>query len=313
MWLRLSDTFADDPVLLNVCRTRADRTRVLGWITELMLFCAKHGTDGYIPEITFREVVGSPRWRQALTSPPGGGIALLHRQGDACDCLKDRPLWPDTAADLYVHHYLLSNPTKDETDVARAKQAELRDRELHAVVRERDHNRCRYCTVRVRWSDRRSSVGGVLDHVDPSLAAGAANLVVACRGCNSRKGNRTPAAAGMTLLPVPAGDPAADLPPDLAPTHRSASDHTTHVPARDGTGRVPNPEPGPAAEPGYAGPAGERTRIGPPRERRSSRHPDPFRRSAITGADPLNHAGLPGPAAVEAAEIREFTKGDDDP
>lgn len=318
MWLRLSDNFADDPVLLNICRTRPEKTRVLGWITELMLYCAKHGTDGYLPELVFREVVTSKRWRELLTSPPWGGTALLHRKGDACDCIKDRPLWPDTAADLYVHHYLLFNPTKDETDVARAKAAELRDRELHAVVRERDHNRCRYCNVRVRWSDRKSSIGGVMEHVDPSLAAGAANLVVACRGCNSRKGNRTPAAAGMTLLPVPTDSPA-DLGTDLAPINRSAPDRTTHAPARDGTGRVPNPTPGPvekaspAAGAGYAGQAGERTRIGPPALRRSSRHPDPFRRSAITGPDPLDHAGLPDPGAIAAAEIKEFTIGGDDP
>jgi 5-methylcytosine-specific restriction endonuclease McrA len=341
-WLRVSDNYATDPVLMNVCRTRGDKTKVLGWIVELMLYSASHLTDGYIPELIFRDIVRSPKWREALTSPAGGGTALVHKPGDKCACMVNPVAWPDTAADYYLHHYLMWNPSREENDVARAKAAELRDRELLAIVRKRDLGRCRYCAVAVVWADRRSSLGGVYDHVDPAIAAGAANLVVACRGCNSRKGHRTPDAAGMTLLPVPGSAPGpADLSRDQlnagagdpTQTSRSGADTTTRVPVRDGTGRASQPSPPPtsgdqggsASGVDVAGPAdprgpwspgpGDQPTTGPPSTPRTSRHPNPYLRPGIRAPDPRDHAGLPMPEAIDAAlsEYNAFTESEDDP
>jgi 5-methylcytosine-specific restriction endonuclease McrA len=70
---------------------------------------------------------------------------------------------------------------------------------LRRAVYERDHYRCRYCGGFERLS---------LDHVVPESRGGAAteeNLVTACRTCNTRKGNRTLEAMGMSLLPIPLG------------------------------------------------------------------------------------------------------------
>jgi hypothetical protein len=218
--------------------------------------------------------------------------------------------WPATGADYYVHGYLDSNPFAAEYDIAAQQRAELRDPELREAVRRRDRDRCRYCAIVTIAHDRRSRCGRVFDHVDPGQAAGAANLVTSCRECNSRKGRRTPAAAGLTLLPVPGdgvvvGD--ADLMPatdqdaaDLEPTYDDNNDtdltdtrrRDTDVPGRDGTGRVHAPRPRNGA--GWAGPAGERHPTGPAPPRRSSVHPDPYRRAGITGPDPADHAGLPG-------------------
>lgn len=57
---------------------------------------------------------------------------------------------------------------------------------------------CAYCGRLVLRSHRSGEGGAELDHVIPR-AYGADNLVVACRACNKKKGNRTAAAAGMTL------------------------------------------------------------------------------------------------------------------
>lgn len=65
-----------------------------------------------------------------------------------------------------------------------------------AVV-ERDGAACRYCGSTERLS---------IDHVVPRCRGGGddeANLVVACRSCNSRKGGRTSEQAGMVLRPAP--------------------------------------------------------------------------------------------------------------
>ena len=289
-WLRLDDGFDNDPAILAIARNRAEADRIVGILATLMLYCARHGTDGFVPELIVREHVRSQKMLARLTDPPDGGTALLHTRDAKCECMDGREWRP--GATYYVHHYLQSNPTKDETDVKRAKSAELRDRELQTAVRRRDGDCCRYCGRLTNPYDRRSAGGMCFDHVDPTMANGAANLVTSCRGCNSRKGDRTPEAAGMALQPVP--DPITDQPADQMdisdPTKAPITDPTTHVPVRDGTGRVNAARP----ETGSAGPNGERPPTGPPTgPARSSAHPDPYRRRTITGPDPQHHAGLP--------------------
>jgi hypothetical protein len=82
------------------------------------------------------------------------------------------------------------------------------DPALVAAIKLRDQDRCRYCGCLVKWSDRRSTTGGTFDHVRPLRPTDGGrpgqntldNLVVCCRGCNGRKGNRTLREAGMRRL-----------------------------------------------------------------------------------------------------------------
>jgi hypothetical protein len=281
-WLRLDDGFDNDPALLHIARSRAEADRILGIVTALMLYCARHRTDGYLPALVVREHVRSAGLLDRLTAHEKGRPGLLHPRGVMCGCMRAEG-WPSSGGDYAVHAYLAMNPTRAETDVARAKAAELRDRELLHAVRTRDGDTCRYCGVEVNPFDRRSLRGMVYDHVDPAVACGASNLVVACRGCNSRKGPRTPEAAGMVLLPEPGSGT------DLEPFTGSDLEPTTGL-SRDGTGRD-----GSTARPaaGSAGEAGHRDTVGPATPRTRSDHPDPYRRTAITGPHPEHHAGLP--------------------
>lgn len=60
---------------------------------------------------------------------------------------------------------------------------------------------CCYCGIVLR-NDGQSRDGATWDHIVPVCQGGtddASNLVPACRGCNSRKGGRTPEQAGMVL------------------------------------------------------------------------------------------------------------------
>lgn len=64
----------------------------------------------------------------------------------------------------------------------------------------RDRGRCQYCG---RLVTRRQAT---YDHVVPRSQGGGkgwGNIVVACRPCNQRKADRTPALAGMALLHPP--------------------------------------------------------------------------------------------------------------
>lgn len=68
------------------------------------------------------------------------------------------------------------------------------------TIRERDGNRCQY-TGKLLKPDK-----GSLDHILPRSRGGAdkwENLVWSCKDVNSRKGNRLPHEAGLTLLSIP--------------------------------------------------------------------------------------------------------------
>ncbi len=75
----------------------------------------------------------------------------------------------------------------------RARRAAVTRRAILA----RDGHRCAYCRHRA----------DTVDHVIPRSRPGGAgswtNMVAACRSCNTRKGNRTPAEAGMELHTTP--------------------------------------------------------------------------------------------------------------
>jgi len=320
VWDRVHDGAAEMPEILGMARTQREADYLFGVHMALHIYCAKHLTNGFLPEVKVRQHLRGRKLDAFVAS------GLLHRAGHACECMKGQPWRPGAA--FYVHYYLQWNPTKEEVDVERAKRAELKDRDLLAAIRDRDKDMCRYCGCQTKWSDRRSAGALVFDHVDPAQACGARNLVVACKSCNSRKGARTPEAAGMLLRPEPDTDPGWSAPGDgqapvaesfnvpgadvdQAPTSRptngtdpaltngptnkqinrstrwSTSGPTTSRggTGRDGTGQRPDA--------GDAGPAGERDQVGPAPPRLSSAHPDPYRRSAITGPDPDHHAGLP--------------------
>lgn len=313
MWLKLTDGYDTTPRILHAARSEAEVDRIVGMLVRLSLYCARQRTDGFVPALVVRQRIRSARLLRAFTDPEDGADPLLHPRGTTCECMRGLK-WPATAGDYYVHGYLDSNPFAAEYDLAAQQRAELRDRELREAVRRRDRDRCRYCGIFTVAADRRSRAGRVFDHVDPGQAAGAANLVVACRECNSRKGKRTPAAAGMTLLPAPvagqsfpapAGPVADDVDDldvdDLAQTYDEPDDSDpsttwradTDGPGRDGTGRVHDPARPPPNDAGWAGPAGHRHPHPRPPARHSSARPNLYLRSAITGPDPDDHAGLP--------------------
>lgn len=55
-------------------------------------------------------------------------------------------------------------------------------------MRWRDGDACRYCGKVVNWADRKGGKGGVYDHVCPASRTWHSE-VVACRSCNSIRGN----------------------------------------------------------------------------------------------------------------------------
>lgn len=70
------------------------------------------------------------------------------------------------------------------------------------AVHERDHWTCAYCGRSVSKAPATQALLATVDHIVPVSRGGESswlNLVSACRACNGRKSDRTPAEAGMAL------------------------------------------------------------------------------------------------------------------
>jgi hypothetical protein len=230
-WYRLNDVGYDDPLVLAIGNAAYGANNRLGQ------YASAQRTDGWVPTAKVREICSRTELRVLTTVHIGDQPPMLHQPGDECACLVGKD-WPAGMGGYWLHGFLRDNPSRAENDVHRAKRRELRDKALRQAVRDRDGDRCRYCGITVRWADRKTAAGGVLDHVDPAVAAGADNLVVACRGCNGQKKDCTPAAAGLVLLPPPGST--TDQARDQQPTSDGSS-----------SDQPPDPKPisGPAFDP----------------------------------------------------------------
>lgn len=72
----------------------------------------------------------------------------------------------------------------------------------YRAIHERDHWTCAYCGRSVSKTPLVDALLATVDHILPSSRGGESswmNLVSACRECNHRKADRTPAEAGMQL------------------------------------------------------------------------------------------------------------------
>lgn len=170
--------------------------------------CQASGTDGVVKRTDAIRLVLNP----AIVDHLAGllvGVRLWHAPGHDC------PRCPAVEPGTWLFHdwFDIGYDRAASKRLADRKKAELKDRALINQVWARDCTdpaapgigKCRYCGVVVKRKDTRSlgDVRPFIDHVDPTKAEGVRNLVLACSGCNQKKGNRTPAEAGLELQPPP--------------------------------------------------------------------------------------------------------------
>lgn len=238
-WVRIDDSFYDHPAMVDL-----DLAHWGLWAWSLA-FSNRNLTDGRI----------------SLAA-----VKRMDPDGELTQALIDAGRWhllPDAAIEINDYlDYQRSSEQIREHNQANAHRAALRnDKELVRSIRARDGNRCRYCGRRVDWTDRKSAKGGTYDHVIPRGPNTAENVVVACRGCNSRKGARTPEQAGMPLLE-----------PGTAIDDRQISGRKRP----DITGIEPQPQPQPDTDVSESGAHSAPPTTTVSRRTRGTRIPDPF-------------------------------------
>lgn len=274
-WFRIDDGWANHP---KVRRAGKDGRGL--WVITGTL-CSGAGTDGLVDPILLREsyaplagvqprkaaamLVGSELWHDhdGIVGCERCSLfvaGLSHRHGVEDLHLADG--W------FVFHDWSEYQPPSGAKDDPIAKLAERRARnlrrsqpgkDLQERVRRRDRDMCRYCGVECLFGtqDRKSSSVGTFDHVDPfDFSSGfggnsMANVVVACNGCNGRKGQRTPEQwveaepdDGFLLFAAP-GKPSRSRPDQRQIRTGSGSDHGSGVeesaPDRDVSSRDARP------------------------------------------------------------------------
>jgi 5-methylcytosine-specific restriction endonuclease McrA len=282
------------------------------------LSCSQAETDGVIKPGRLRSMFTSAyldtRARQNKAIKRLVAVKLWHDHttiGSCEDCLAEfEQLEP---GEYCVHNWNDHNPRRDDkTDPAKAFKANRKRRlkklsTLKEQIRRRDRGYCRYCAFRVTMSDHTSADGFTYDHIDPDGDNTLENVVTSCRGCNQHKGERTPAEAGMRLLPPPEPGVAPQCPPGGRPFQTA-----------QGAGSEPVPEPVPAGTragtgtgsepvPSSVGTGSEQGPEPVPPSRSAQLGPEPARSRLGTGSGP-GSAGL-GPAGLGSALLGPARNG----
>jgi hypothetical protein len=191
MWAKLDDALIDHRKISAagafLGKNGDGRAIALGFFAIALMWSNKHLSDGVIPEAVVRS------WSH-VKKPLAVAEALVQAG-----------LFERTGDGFRIHDFHDFNPTaqkvKADREWDRRRKELYADSELTQEVRLRDQNRCRYCGQLVNWKDRRGPIGGQFDHVIPRGPNNLENIVVACRGCNYKKQDRTPEEAAMKLLP----------------------------------------------------------------------------------------------------------------
>lgn len=214
--------------------------------------CARRQTNGVIPVRWIAQMLPAARVRNAsVRALVDVGLFDILAAGDIAELENPRggtvTVGPFPEDRYLVHDFLEYNPSTVE--VERNREWDRRRKELHRdhglveEIRKRDKDRCRYCGILVNWKDRRGKNGGTYDHVIPRGPNTLENVVVACRGCNMRKQDRTPEMARMPLLAP--GSHGVSAPVDLDPIQTGSSSRSRSVQATRPDPTRPNREASP--------------------------------------------------------------------
>lgn len=190
-WLRLGDNISTAPQmfrLLEVCQfDHALKNEAFGILCTAASVSAAHLEDYVVP-------LGL-----VATFAPG-------REKDIIDVLVAADLVERIKVDERHMLKIVEDPdfvhmrSKEEVEQDRNRAADKRKPGLIIAVRVRDGDCCRFCGRTVSWTDRVGTRAGTYDSLTNHKDSDVDNLVVACKGCNSKRKE----GVELTLRAVPA-------------------------------------------------------------------------------------------------------------
>ncbi|MDI3331426.1 MAG: hypothetical protein QJR09_11965 [Micrococcus sp.] len=186
-WLKTSDTSANHPIALAALEFEDADDRLLnelwGFAARCAVMSAQHEQDYVVTIGTARAVAGSIARYQVLSAAAVRAGYFTHVEVEAEDG-SARPAFK-LVEDEDLFHMIL----KDERAWTNQRKRDTGNASLTVPIRLRDGDACRWCGQVVVWSgDRKSARAGTYDHLTPGEGARTpADMVVACKGCNSAR------------------------------------------------------------------------------------------------------------------------------
>lgn len=201
MWWRGNDEFNDNSKVRRVRRSHRTKRRdssAIGLWFQAAVWSAKNMHDGWCPEEVLETF--DDDWESLVER-------LKDVVGPSGQGMLEGPVEHQGEPGYLVHDFLDFNDSREkqlaDREAERMRVALIRDIKLVTAIKKRDQDRCRYCGCQVRWGNQRGPAGATYDHVKPVIKGGTntlENVVISCRGCNSRKKHLTLREAGMKLL-----------------------------------------------------------------------------------------------------------------
>ena len=180
MWFRGGDTLTIHPLmirLLEVCDgDHLLKNEAKGVLADLVSISAAHATDYWVGYGAVSQIAPG---REKIVIENLCAAGLLFREEGP----EGRPMLR-IVDDPTLFHIRL----KEEMEIDRRRAKDKQNPELLITVRVRDGDQCRWCKKTVDWRDRRSARGATYDSLNGHKESTPETLVVACRGCNSKRG-----------------------------------------------------------------------------------------------------------------------------
>lgn len=178
-------------ILAMSSELKAPPVQVIGHMVSFWLWAVDNAPDGNLTPLMRSVLAFGAEW----TGDPDEFVEAAIKVG----------FFDNQDGDLRIHDWedytgKLINARRHTANQKRLHRDFYNNRALVKAIKERDADICRYCGIKVNWRDRRGPEGATYDFIDPKKPASFTNIVIACRGCNSGKGARTPEQSGFTLL-----------------------------------------------------------------------------------------------------------------
>ncbi|WP_163855743.1 HNH endonuclease [Paenibacillus elgii] len=195
MWIESHQGLRNHPKTKRLRRKLGvDAATAVGYLHFLWWWALDHAPDGNLQNYDAVDIADAIDWegdeQQLVASLLTAGF-LDYDEASNAYSLHD---WEQYGGKLQEYRQFQASQDKRKRNL-------YDDSSLTRSVRERDGDNCRYCGTTVNWKDRKGSKGGTYDIVDPEGLNTFENVVVACRGCASKKNNKSLVESGISLIP----------------------------------------------------------------------------------------------------------------
>ena len=180
-WLRIGDNATTHPLMSQLLAAtdlkHHEKNETFGVLVQLAAVSAGHLTDAIV-EYGLLAQIAPGRERHVLETLKRAGLA---REDEVEERKVIRLVLDD---EEFIHAR-----RREEVELDRRRARDKRTPGLYAQVRVRDGDSCRWCGKSVSWTNRSGYRAATYDSLNSHRDSTVDSLVIACKTCNSRRGD----------------------------------------------------------------------------------------------------------------------------